>query len=36
MISANQTIYHDAAHPSVLTLPIMPNPITATPDHKGG
>jgi uncharacterized protein len=25
--TANQTIYHDAEHPSAVTLPIMPNPI---------
>lgn len=28
MISADQAVYHDADHPSVLTLPIMPEPIT--------
>jgi putative CocE/NonD family hydrolase len=25
--TAKQTIYHDAAHPSAITLPIMPQPI---------
>ena len=30
MISADQTIYHDATHPSALTLPIMPEPVTAS------
>jgi putative CocE/NonD family hydrolase len=26
-VPADQTVYHDAAHPSVLTLPVMPEPV---------